>query len=427
MADSPKEAEATQALFCYVADIIGLSKIKDWDNYINGKLTYEDFIDKYSTYMQNGIGKYVQTTVSLAQIKSFLKRDKSWFLSSLLIAKKILLNIQEINSKFSKIKAPQWSELFYAHGDRDVMYNISQLFKTCNDNYRKQKGTTYFGDLNKWCPADIYFASEDAKAKIKDLLKDSNLTFAQLNEFTSKFIQSGDLLPLSLKKTTSDVKLLKINFTENKSDVELNTLKIVNVGGSNVTKKYEERKGVSYNKSTGKLIYTNETGQRDIYIHFKSQVSTGWIQIRHIAYTSVSGLKPHKETKIDIKYTGAEARGGSIASFPILCSIIKTVDNGFGSKLLSLFNNSFKTFEVNTAEYIKKTGLKLYNGSPEQKSKFQKDVGNLSALYLMNPISKELNNYFGSSSKNKKEDILRAVFAYISSKTPLSSKFVVAK
>ena len=82
---------------------------------------------------------------------------------------------------------------------------------------------------------------------------------------------------------------------------------------------------------------------------------------------------------------------------------------------------------MNTAEYIKKTGLKLYNGTPEQKSKFQKDVGNLSALYLMNPISKELNNYFGSSSKNKKEDILRAVFAYISSKTPLSSKFVVAK
>jgi hypothetical protein len=427
MADSPKEAEASQALFCYIADVLGISKIKEWDNYINGKLLFEDFSDKYSNIMQNAIGKFVQTTISLQQIKSFLKKDKTWFLSSLLIAKKILLNIQDINSKFSKIKAPQWSQLFYAHGDKDVMYNISLLFKTCNENYRKQKGSIYFGDLNKWCPADIYFASDDAKSKIKNLLKDQNLSFAQLNEFVSKSIQSGDLLPLSLKKTTSDVKLLKINFVENKSDVELNTLKIVNVGGSNVTKRYEEKKGVSYNRFTGKLIYTNETGQRDIYIHFKSQISTGWLQIRHIAYTSVGQLRPHKEVKIDIKYTGAEARGGSIASFPILCSIIKTVDNNFGTKMINLFNNSFKNFEVIAAEYIKKTGLKLYNGNPEQKSKFQKDVGNLSAIYFMNVISKELNNYFTSSSKNKKEDILRAVFAYISSKTPLSGKFVIAK
>ena len=427
MADSPKEAEASQALFCYIADILGVTKIKEWDNYINGKLSFEDFLDKYSKIMQDGLGKFVQTTVSLTQIKTFLKKDKTWFLSSLLIAKKILLNVQEINSKFSKIKAPLWSQLFYAHGDKDVMSNISVLFKTCNENYRKQKGTTYFGDINKWCPADIYFSSDDAKLKIKNLLKEQNLSFAQLNEFFSKSINSGDLLPLSLKKTTSDVKLLKINFVENKSDVELSTLKISNVGGSNVTKRYEERKGVSYNRSTGKLIYTSETGQRDIYIHYKSQLSTGWIQIRHLAYTSVGQLKPHKEVKIDIKYTGAEARGGSIASFPILCSIIKTVDNNFGTKMINLFNNSFKTFEVIAAEYIKKTGLKLYNGNSEQKSKFQKDIGNLSAIYFMNIVCRELNNYFTSSSKNKKEDILRAVFSYISSKTPLSGKFVIAK
>ena len=101
MADSPKEAEASQALFCYIADILGVTKIKEWDNYISGKLSFEDFSDKYSNIMQNGLGKFVQTSVSLTQIKTFLTKDKTWFLSSLLIAKKILLNVQEINSKFS--------------------------------------------------------------------------------------------------------------------------------------------------------------------------------------------------------------------------------------------------------------------------------------------------------------------------------------
>ena len=48
-------------------------------------------------------------------------------------------------------------------------------------------------------------------------------------------------------------------------------------------------------------------------------------------------------------------------------------------------------------------------------------------VYFMNIVCRELNNYFTSSSKNKKEDILRAIFSYISSKTPLSGKFVIAK
>ena len=40
MADSPKEAEVAQAMFCYLADFIGAVEVnKEWADYINGKIS----------------------------------------------------------------------------------------------------------------------------------------------------------------------------------------------------------------------------------------------------------------------------------------------------------------------------------------------------------------------------------------------------
>ena len=49
MADSPKEAEVAQAMFCYLADFLGSSEVnKEWTNYTNGKIKInEDIINKF--------------------------------------------------------------------------------------------------------------------------------------------------------------------------------------------------------------------------------------------------------------------------------------------------------------------------------------------------------------------------------------------
>ena len=76
------------------------------------------------------------------------------------------------------------------------------------------EGQVSFGDVNKWSPADIYLATDIARSKISKEIqktKPKTYSFIDLNILTSNLIDSGDLLPLSLKKTTKDVQLQKVN------------------------------------------------------------------------------------------------------------------------------------------------------------------------------------------------------------------------
>jgi hypothetical protein len=133
------------------------------------------------------------------------------------IAETILGEVKDISSKFKKIKSPGWQNLFYTHGDDEVMKVMSNLFKSANNQSAKAGGGKYFGDLNKWSPADIYFATAKAKKVLKDLENDSetkknNIRFAKLNETTINLIEKAELLPLSLKKVNKMIVIKKVNF-----------------------------------------------------------------------------------------------------------------------------------------------------------------------------------------------------------------------
>ena len=60
------------------------------------------------------------------------------------------------------------------------------------------------------------------------------------------------------------------------------------------------------------------------------------------------------------------------------------------------------------------------------KDKFNEDVGAISALALMNPLRKVINNYF-KSPKEKQHNVMRSIFSYVASRTINSSAFVIAK
>ena len=72
-------------------------------------------------------------------------------------------------------------------------------------------------------------------------------------------------------------------------------------------------------------------------------------------------------------------------------------------------------------------GKKRYeSGKKELKKIFNDDVGAISALTIMNPLRVEIDKYFKTPTE-KQHNVVRAIFAYTASRTPMSSPFVIAK
>lgn len=447
MADSPKEAEVAQAMFCYLADFLGLAEVnKEWNNYINDKVKIdEDSINKFFTKKYNSksyesiitsaLGTNIDTSgFDLKIIKKFFISQGTigydWFKSSLKIGQSLLKELNTISGKLSsKISPPGWKEIFYVRGDKEVMDTISVCFNSANKQSSKNiKGNESFGNINKWSPADIYFASKECKSILNKLANDSetkknNLTFAKLNETIGKLIKNGDILPLSLKKVVGSIKIVKVNFDrkiEEKLLSETYCKGIQNWNKQQGSFKMENKKF--------KLTYPtdkNSEGKRDIYILLESNKLKGRIQIRH---TPATNGKPQQGVKVILSYVGASAFGGQLVGIPLLTKIISTVDTNFSNKLKTNFDNLYKKFEKTANDYINfGEGKKLYNsGKKEDKNKFNEDIGVISALTIMNDLRPIITEYFKKVGEQQ-HNVMRAIFAYVSSRSPLSSPFVIAK
>jgi len=235
MKANTKEAEAAQAFFCALADENGKPLDKNIDN-------YKDFKEKYEK-LYNAVKSKVETDkVSFSSIEQLLKKDNEWFLSSVKVANKFFeaasYITKSITNKFNK----KGIDLYYLRDDKDIMGGFKYLFSYVNKQVEKSnsdngKGDLIFNDLNKWSPADIYFATDKAKDIVGALGKKGGQltsplkigkfniesttdfqTFGVLNMLVKKLIDDGDLLPLSLKKAPNDVVIKTINIVE--GDVE---------------------------------------------------------------------------------------------------------------------------------------------------------------------------------------------------------------
>ena len=94
-----------------------------------------------------------------------------WFISSLKIGQVVLQQVGKITPKLSSsIIPPGWSNIFYVRGDEEIMGNITECFNSANkQSAGKLINNQSFGNLNKWSPADIYFASKKGKDVISEL------------------------------------------------------------------------------------------------------------------------------------------------------------------------------------------------------------------------------------------------------------------
>ena len=220
MADDTEEAEVLKHLFCSIADTLGSKKTKqEFKHYLSKVKAAPEFFDTHERLIKQAFStNAVKTKVSKEKIVKYIAENNDWFLSSLSTAQTIINKIDDISSSFSHIKKPGWQNLFYRHGDDEVMGVMNDLYNSANAQSAKQDGQEFFGNINKWTPADIYFASDKARTFFKKLsleeqTRKNNLTFAVLNQHIANMIDSGDLLPLSLKKVVKDIKIKKVNFS----------------------------------------------------------------------------------------------------------------------------------------------------------------------------------------------------------------------
>lgn len=276
--------ESAQALFCAMADYLGSVKSKQILNY---KIypTYYDFKLSNAKLIEDAYSKLKTTGVKLNEMEKVLLKDVDWYKSSINIAVKLIEEIDKIDRDFSKIKSPGWTDFLYyrgAQGGNEVMENIEKLFSIAN---KKEK---QFGDINKWSPADIYFASKLAETKIQNVVSKppDGFNFVNLNQLINSLIDSGDLLGVSLKKSPDGVKIYRINFSEEENEKLLEDIKYFDISD-------------------------NKGSDRDIQIYFGGGKRKPFIKIRHDPYSSALGVNLSIKCEIE----GKNSRLGSLVSF----------------------------------------------------------------------------------------------------------------
>ena len=413
-----KFGESAQALFCAIADIVGISKadkVLDLKKYTN----YSEFESDNRKVIDQAYKAIDTPGASLDGIEEFLKRpsDKNgWYRSSVLIALKLLQDITKLMSnlgytKFNRIQTPGINNLFYKRGDTPIMGNIEKLFKIANKNtkYWTTLRQPSFGDINKWSPADMYFASETAKRNVS-----KELSFAQsnqgsynidrLNILITENMKSGDLFPLSLKKQTKQVELQPVNFDE-ESKSEL----LKNVVYKDIYK---------IDKKAGKVWYTEQDPQRDMLLGVVDSKGSdkGKIQIRHEPSAG--------QWKVDFSYKGAQARGGSLTSFDAFSKLVGQHNEKVGAEFLKqykigndLFKAQNKVHEKTKAEFRNKYGKEAYD----------KRRGELSATTIINRVMPIISGWLSKEKQEVKTEFVRSIFTYVTSRAPKSGKFVIAK
>ena len=385
--------EAAQALFCAIADYLGEAESKkafDLKKYP----TYDDWVSNYSPPGPKGINAIINEAYknqieiqseSLKSIETFLRKEE-WYRSSAHIALALIRELATIHGEFRKIKPMKWQDVFYAKGDKHVMDGIAELFTTANEMIKKDKlkNTIPFGNLNKWCPADMYFATDDAVKKIAAQRKSKiEMGFSELNNFIFTMMKDGDLLPLSLKKSPNGAKIHKVNYVRSKEEEKLAKINYVKIATG--AKKGERSLTLVIDNSGGKFI------------------------MRHDPSTNAYKGEILLESSM----------GGSVSG-EALIEVMKMVDKKFAKEFEDLY------FEVRDKYKVKVKKLEKEVPKSTQREKFD-----IIRTRYSTEVSDALNGlwveYLKKTRKAKSSQLIRFIVEYAGSMTINSSKFVIAK
>lgn len=389
--------EASQALFCAVADYLGVEESKyafDTKEYP----TYDDFLTGFKPSSGKNIALIIQEAydkkldvknIPLSKIEKFLRDNKPWYRSSCFIAVAVIKQVNTIRQTFTKIKQVKWQDLFYVRGDKDVMAQIEKLYHRCNKELKtnENKKDKPFRNINKWNPADIYFASEDAVKKIAKAVSDEDkyANFVQVNKLISDLIFSGDLLPLSLKKGTDNITVEKVNFSKKADSERISGYHYVSIKKANDPKDALDYIEVNIGDSKSTLLF-----------RFSAD------------YVRAAG-----QYKVAIKL-GA-AFGGSIGGKSLI-KVIENVDHKLARDMEKIYTPGMEKFNKD-----KKDIMKVRSAATREVQ-----LKGLIKEAVADPMNDTLYKYFKGPSKNK-DAVVQELARYAGSASDLSAKYVVAK
>jgi hypothetical protein len=407
-------AESSQALFCALADYVlsngGKKTVSELFN--TNVATYEVFSKMWNSLYKNKktikdiFNSHVDAgNTSFESVENYLKDNTDWYTSSILIARKVIEDIESVVGNFKGIKKPKASEIWFVRGDKPVMKNIEELFKIANKTQKALNDTpgskkgTLFTDINKWSPADIYFASDKARNLIEEDVKNNSgknskgYSFMDLNTLISDLIEDGELLPLSLKKQTKSVSLHKVNFDRK---YELTEIKKYGYFGINDWK-----------------TYTIKSPQaRYLSINIDSSDKKKVLIFRHDPSTNAF--------KSEFVVSGGEARGGSVSSPDVFHSLFSIIDPQFGAKFYNDFKKSIKEFN----EKIKSLGPKPTDA--KLKKAYDEVREQYSALIVTNVLIPQIIDFL-KKDKKRSDKFVHIMYQYVTSRSEESSKFIIAK
>jgi len=434
-------AESAQAIFCAMADYLGEARSTQVLN-LKKYPTFEDFEDvkKNQEYLQTAL-KRVSVDMPVEKIYDYIRRKKDWYKSSVLIANKIVKDLKTIDSDFTiDQRGFNDGKMFYLRGDNDVMKIMDKLFGFARDSkvtkvLYETAGVIPIKQINKWSPADIYFANPTAKKELSNELSDATrskdkYTFPRLKKSIKHIINQGALLPLSLKKTTRSVKLEKVNFSPARKEKILDSVKFK---GTNNWTPYVRLNAKGIPDRNAKLRDSfngvkkgGKTSGRTLRLNIEIGGAAGNIGMRHDPSTG--------RLVTEFIGGGAEARGGSVASIDILCKILATVSKTQAAYVLQAYRKGDTKFKV------------AKNALQKDKSKLRTLPGNIISAKLTaydhylaiasaeNITNKVFGGQFGlkkflNNPRNRKdvELFVRMLFQYVTSRDPKSARFVVAK
>tara|TARA_B100000287_G_scaffold417179_1_gene452690 strand:+ start:474 stop:1820 length:1347 start_codon:yes stop_codon:yes gene_type:complete len=441
--------ESAQALFCSVADLLGA---KDVGKVLNIKTypTYKQFLEvpKHKNIIKKA-AKQTNVDVSQKRIEDFLLKSDSWYKSSVQIANKVITEIHKIDKDFNLARKGYESAGFsWLRGDKEVMGGIFELYKLANESASanfKWGGSKRVGmdlgftsrNMNKWNPADIFYANQTARTAIKKELEkvrqlgggkfysfDNGTLNGKvrpddgLNVFIARLVDNGDLLPLSLKKQPGTVTLRPVNFDESTKDKLLDS---VEFDGATNWQPFK-RLASDIRDHWKKIEKGDKTETRDIQLKFKSDVGPGTIKIRH----DPSGSGRFVAEAI---YTGAKAKAGSIATARDFSIIWGAVDPGPANSFIRAYDKGDKEFDKRKAEIGKdKDYLRKQKGGGT--NQYDAYMAAASAELITNATIPFIKKFFSGKSvaqKTKQNLFVRLMFQAITSRSPRSSRFVIAK
>jgi len=456
----------------------------------NGKMvyeTYEDFIKaknvgnpkfNVAPLMKKAYTETHTPEMSFGACENFLKSSKSWFHSSIIIAVKLISDLHTNTAggislaKYNTLGSRGMQRIDYYRGDEEVMGNIEKICRICIANTKalgsvkgiKNMKSVPFKDPNKWSPADIYYASKKATTEIAAVLKEAQdpdyapTYYYHLNNMIYDLMVSGDLLGVSLKKQPdpSKVKIELVNFS---GTIKKNVLENLSYNSHTESKAFAAVKRTNKKTGTGSRkigkktirwsggevpLKPDELLSRDFVVFCKVGGSAGGnIQMRH----DPSG----NSWKVDWKGIGAGARGGSVTSLEIFCDIWHLVDptaakdmRKAGNAGMKEFTRQVKNFMNDTKEVqrLQQIPFKTVTSAGKwltdkgktwfrfKSSAYDFQKGEISSTTFMNAVLPVLTDWFDKDTKKhktKKDAFCRLLFQYVTSRHPLSGKFIIVK